>query len=130
LIPYIPVENFQDEVLALIRGALPSNAYESVKSTIEDIVKIPRGGLLSLGFVAALYFTTNGFMTLMRGFNSSYHIAETRSVFRQRMAAIVLTLIISVLVLVSTGLIIFSEAATKYLVSQNILKSKTQVALI
>jgi membrane protein len=130
LIPYIPIHNFQDQLMELIKGILPASAFESVRTTIEDIIKIPRGGLLSFGFIAALYFTTNGFMTLMRGFNSSYHVAETRSPLKQRGVAITLTLIISLLVLVSTILIIFSETATRYLVTHSILKSKTQVAFL
>jgi len=130
LIPYIPIHDFQKELLDLIQDILPSKAYNSARTTIEDIVKIPRGGLLSFGFIAALYFTTNGFMTLMRGFNSSYHVLENRSPVKQRMVAIVLTLIISTLVLISTILLIFSETATKYLVTNSILKTKTQVALL
>ncbi len=130
LIPYIPIDNFQEQLLDLIEGMVPSNAFNSIRTTIEDIIKIPHGGLLSLGFVAALYFTTNGFMTLMRGFNNSYHIAERRTPIKQRMVAIILTLILSTLVLISTILIIFSEFATKYLVQHSILKTKTQIALI
>lgn len=130
LIPYIPIHNFQDKLLELIQGILPSNAFDSARSTIEDIINIPRGGLLSIGFVAALYFTTNGFMTMMRGFNSSFHVAESRSPWQQRKVAVILTLIMSVLVVISTVLIIFSEVATKYLVTHSILKNKTQIALL
>ena len=130
LIPYIPIKNFQGKLLDLVQDMLPSYAFISARSTIEDIIKIPHGGLLSIGFAAALYFTTNGFMTMMRGFNSSYHVAETRSPWQQRKVAIILTFIISTLVLISTVLIIFSEATTKYLVSNSILKNKTQVALL
>ncbi|MBK9413168.1 MAG: YihY/virulence factor BrkB family protein [Bacteroidetes bacterium] len=130
LIPYIPIKGFQNELLNIIEGVLPSAAFASARTTITDIVKIQHSGLLSIGFLTALYFTTNGFMTMMRGFNSSYHASETRSPFRQRMVAIVLTFILSTLVIISTTLIIFSATATKYLVTQSILKSKTQVALI
>jgi membrane protein len=130
LIPYLPIQDFQDQLLDLIKGMLPSSAFNSVKSTIEDIIKIPRGGLLSFGFIAALYFTTNGFMTMMRGFNSSYHIAETRSFWKQREVALILTLILCTLVLISTTLIISSEWATKYLVKHSILKTKTQIMLL
>ncbi len=130
LIPYIPIHDFQSQLLELIQNILPSNAYESARTTIEDIIKIQRGGLLSFGFVLALYFTTNGFMTMMRGFNSSYHVVETRTPFKQRMVALVLTVLLTVLVIVSTALIIFSEIATKYLVKHSILKTKTQIALL
>jgi membrane protein len=130
LIPYLPIKDFQDQLMQLIRDVLPSNAYQSAKSTIEDIIRIQRGGLLSLGFLSALYFTTNGFMTLMRGFNSSYHVSDSRPPWRQRMVALTLTLILSTLVFISTLLIIFSKTATHYLVHKSILKTKTQVALL
>ncbi len=130
LIPYVPINNFQNELLRLIESLLPQNAYESVRTTIEDIIRIPRGGLLSIGFIMALYFTTNGFMTMMRGFNSSYHVVESRTPFQQRKVAFVLTFILSILLIIATLLIISSEMATKYLVQQSILKSKTQVAIL
>lgn len=130
LIPYIPIQNFQGQLLQLIQDVLPKNAYDSARTTIEDIIKIQRGGLLSVGFVLAFYFTTNGFMTMMRGFNSSYHIDETRSPLKQRFVALILTIILAILVIISTTLIIFSEIATKYLVKHSILKTKTQVALL
>src|SRR5437764_6378714 len=50
LIPYVPVANFQDQLLALIQNVLPKNAYEATRETIEDIIKHQRGGLLSLAF--------------------------------------------------------------------------------
>ena len=130
LIPYIPIHNFQEQLLDFIQGILPTNEFRGARNTIDDIIKIPRGGLLSIGFIAALYFTTNAFMTMMRGFNSSYHVIETRSPWKQRMVAVILTFILSTLVLISTLLIIFSEFATKYLVTHSILKTKTQITLL
>ena len=130
LIPYIPIPNFQEQLLDLIQGILPTNEFRGARNTIDDIIKIPRGGLLSIGFIAALYFTTNAFMTMMRGFNSSYHVIENRSPLKQRMVAVILTFILSTLVLISTLLIIFSEFATKYLVTHSILKTKTQITLL
>lgn len=130
VIPFIPIKDFQNQLLELIANILPSNAYEAVRTTIFDIVKIHHGGLLSFGFLTALYFTTNGLMTLMRGFNSSYHVTESRSPIQRRFVAIILTFILSLLVVVATVLIIFSETATNYLVKHHILKNKTQVAMI
>jgi membrane protein len=130
LIPYVPVQDFQDQLLDLIKNLLPNNAYEATRSTIEDIIKHQRGGLLSLGFLLALYFTSNGFMALMKGFNSSYHVSEHRSPTRRRIAALVLTLTLSVLLILATVLIIFGEIATRYLAQHHILKSKTQVWLL
>lgn len=130
LIPYIPVHSFQDSLLDMIKNFLPNNAYEATRSTIEDIIKHQRSGLLSVGFVLALYFTSNGFMAMMKGFNTSYHVSEKRSPVKRRLASLVLTFILSVLLIVATILIIFGEIAIKYLVTHHILKTKTQVWLL
>lgn len=130
MIPYVPVPNFQDQLLSLIQNVLPENAYQATRSTIYDIVKHQRGGLLSIGFLTALYFTTNGFMAMMKGFNNSYHAIESRTPGRQRIVAIVLTLIISFLLILATILIIFGQVFTKFLVKKAILKSKTQIFLL
>jgi len=50
LIPYIPIENFQTQLILLLEDFLPKNAFLAIRSTIEDIVTQPRGGLLSFGF--------------------------------------------------------------------------------
>lgn len=130
LIAYIPIKGFQESLIRLLFETLPQDAKDWTRETIVDIVRIQRGGLLSLGFLLALYFTTNGFMTMMRGFNSSYHILETRPPWKQRLVALVLTLLLSTLVIIATTLIIFSEVATKFLVAKHILKSNTQVVLL
>ena len=130
LIPYIPVDNFQNQLLDLIKNLLPVNAYEATRVTIEDIIIHQRSGLLSIGFLFALYFTSNGFMALMKGFNSSYHISEKRSPSKKRMASVVLTFILSTLLILAIVLIIFGEFAIKYLVAKQILRTKTQIWLL
>ena len=36
LIPYIPIENFQDQLLTLLHDILPHNAFEATRETFED----------------------------------------------------------------------------------------------
>ena len=130
LIPFVPIPNFQDQLLELILNVLPDKAYQATRLTIVDIVKHQHGGLLSLGFLFALYFTSNGFMALMKGFNSSYHVSEKRSPWKQRIAALVLTLIMSFLLIIATLLIIFSEIAIRFLTKEDLIKTKTQVIFL
>lgn len=94
LIPYIPIEGFQEKLLSLIEMVLPSTAYLAVQSTLEDIIKKQNGGLLSFGFFAALFFATNGVTNLMAAFNKSSLQMETRGWLKQRMVAITLTFVI------------------------------------
>lgn len=115
LIPYIPIENFQEKLLGLLAEFMPHNAYEATKGTIMDIVTNQRGGLLSIGFISALYFSTNGFNALITAFNNTYHEIETRTPFQQRLVSILLVIIATLLMTIAIGLIIFSEFALNYI---------------
>jgi len=130
LIPYIPVANFQTQLLLLMKDVLPVDAYLAARETIVDIVSRPRGGLLSIGFLLVIFFSTNGITALIDGFNRSYHVKETRKGFGLRMVALSLTAILSLLIVIAILLIIFSETATKFLVEHHIIKNKMQVFLL
>ena len=98
---------------------MPHNAYEATKDTILDIVKNQRGGLLSIGFISALYFSTNGFNSLITAFNSTYHAIETRTGFQQRMVSILLVIISTLLMTLAIGLIIGSEIALNFVFKED-----------
>lgn len=105
LIPYIPITNFQDSLLNILREFIPAQTYDAVEGTLFDIVKRPRGGLLSLGFLLAMFFATNSVNSMIDAFNKTYYTVETRSAFRQRMVSIFLVFVISILVILAIALI-------------------------
>jgi membrane protein len=111
LIPYIPINHFQDELFNLLKSLLPRAAFETTEETIVDILKTPRSGLLSFGFISALYFSTNGFNALIEAFNETYHEIETRSALMQRLVSILLVIITTLLLLVAIGLIVGAQFA-------------------
>lgn len=121
LIAYIPIENFQDQLLTLLKEFMPHNAYEASRETIEDIVKQRRGGLLSIGFILALFFATNGINAMIEAFNRTYHQVRRRKPIQQRFVAILLTVILSILLFMSIALIIFSQVVMSYLVKTGFL---------
>jgi membrane protein len=130
LIPYIPIENFQYQLLHLMEDVLPYSAFESIKQTIEDLVTRQRGGLLSFGFVMAMYFATNGFNSMITAFNASYHVEESRPMLMQFMVSLGLVLIVTLLLMIAIALIIFSGITLDYLVELGVLKDNFQVFLL
>ena len=130
LIPYLPIHHFQDTLLELLKGVLPGNAYEASKETLIDIVQRQRGGLLSIGFVLALFFATNGISSIIDAFNSTYHSIETRSFIYQRLISVILVFISAVLLTVGICVITFSSIGIDFLVKEGILKSLLAVYLI
>src|SRR6476620_12229871 len=51
LIPYIPIDHFQDQLFNLLQSVMPKDAFKAAEETIADIIQKPRSGLLSFGFI-------------------------------------------------------------------------------
>ena len=109
LIPYIPIDGFQDQLMSLLHMVLPENAYLAVESTLEEIIKKQNGGLLSFGFFAALFFATNGVNNLMRAFNKSSLQIETRGWLKQRLVAIALTFMVFFALVIGLSIMTIGE---------------------
>ncbi|MCC8426954.1 YihY/virulence factor BrkB family protein [Mucilaginibacter sp. UR6-11] len=130
LIAYVPVDNFQDKLLELLRTIMPTYAYLALENTIEDIIKHQNAGLLSLGFITALYFATNGVGTLMQAFNNSSLILEKRTWLKRRSIATLLTVVISVALIIAIAIMIAGESAITYLQSHIASKSHFWIYLL
>ena len=117
LIPYIHIKNFQANLLNLLSTILPYNAYMAFQATIEDIVKHHNGKLLSIGFLSALYFATNGVTNLMQAFNKSSLVSEKRSWLKRRLIAIALTVVISIALLVAITIMTAGESVINFIKS-------------
>lgn len=92
LIPYIPIDNFQENLMDFLSIVIPYQAFEVFQSTFEDIIKKQHGGLLSFGFILAAFFATNGMTNLMMAFNKSSLAKENRSWIQRRGIAVALSL--------------------------------------
>ena len=101
LIPYVTTNNFQHTLLELLDELIPSNIFVMVKSTIVEIISRPKSGLLSLGFLMAVYFATNGIDAVLEGFNQSYHRIKTWPWWKQKFYAFLLMTVISLLGFIS-----------------------------
>lgn len=109
LIPYLPIEGIEQEVFYTFQRILPPDTYDAARSTIDDILTNQRSNLLSFGALLTLIFATNGVNALVSNFTHSYHEVEMRNFWRQQIASMLLTLVLSVLFLVGMVLIIFSS---------------------
>ena len=115
LIPYIPIDGLQETLMELLSTVLPPSTNEITFATLDDIINNPRGGLLSIGFILALYFSTNGIDSLIEAFNASYHIRESRPLIQQKILSLGLTLLLSMMLIIAISSIIFGKLAVNYL---------------
>lgn len=130
LIPYIPIDNFQNELLMLIQNLVPDSTYETIEETLTDIITQPRGDLLSFGFFAALIFSTNGLASMMSAFDATVNSFYRRTWLSQRITAIIMLLVLSVLLTVAIALLTGGQAFIQYLEEHRILQDHFTVYLL
>jgi membrane protein len=122
LIPFIPIDHFQETLLALLQEVIPQSAWESVRSTFIDIVTRPHSSWLSIGFVLALFFSTNGINSMIEAFNASFHSMETRGLLAQRWVAFVLVLVLAFMLIIAITFITAGSALLQYLRNEGFLQ--------
>jgi membrane protein len=123
LIPYIQIDGFQEELFILLQEVFPPKTYDATKSTLDDIVTNQNGGLLSIGFLFAVYFSTNGVNSLIEAFNATIHIKESRPILKQRLVSLFLTGVLGVLLFLAITIILTTQNFMDYLVEKELVSN-------
>lgn len=129
LIPFIHIKNFQGELFILIQQLVPASTFLVIEDTIKGILNEQHGEWLSIGFFMALLFSTNGLASMMSAFDATIHSINRRSWWSQRLAAIYLLLILSILLTVAIASLTGGQAIINYLVNHNIIRDSLTVYL-
>jgi len=111
LIPYIPIQGFQDDFLGFVQQSVPPTTYDAIYKIINDILHNSHSGLLSTGFLMAILLMTNGVNAILGGFESSHHIHITlkRKFFRQYFVALALSILLSFVLIITVAAIVIFE---------------------
>ena len=129
LLPLFPVSTdylvlFQQST----RGFIPDQAHDYLFNILSGVVSTPRGGLLSVGFIFALVFSSSGMVTLMYGFHKSYErVFNKRSYIKNRLLAIALTILVAGIFVTSIFLIIFGTPLLQLLIDKTNLNSYSAI---
>ncbi|MDD2631866.1 MAG: YihY/virulence factor BrkB family protein [Bacteroidales bacterium] len=130
IIPFVPIRDFQPTLLTALQEVIPATLWWHVSSTLTEIITRPRSDLLSIGFILALYFSTNGIASIIEGFNSTVHAIETRSWLKQRLVSLFLLVVISVLIIILISLSIIGGYIIRWLMNEGILTDFFTILMI
>ncbi len=110
LIPFVPIEGFQEDLMSFIFRVMPSQeASNAVAYVLNDIANNKYVELLSFGFFLSIFLMTNGVNAILSGFEYTYHDIQTRTVVRQYLVSLAISLILSFMLLLTVTLIVFIE---------------------
>ena len=115
LIPYLPISNeFIRQLHGLIRDVIPGEKNNSaIIKFIDDIIKKPKNDLLSLGFLLALFYSSNAVIGIMRAFDKNYVGFKKRKMINRRVTALQLTSVLFVLMFASLLVLIMQSSVLK-----------------
>lgn len=123
LIPYIPIQGFQDDFLGFVQQSVPPTTYEAVFKIINDILHNSNSGLISTGFFMAIILMTNGVNAILGGFENSHHIdfSHKRKFLRQYLVSLALSILLAFLLIVTVAAIVIFEVIIQKTKIQDVL---------
>jgi membrane protein len=130
LIPFIPIPNFQEELIRLFETILPVNAFSFLETTIVDVVTKKSGGFLLLMFVGTIIFSTNGIHAIIHSFVVSAHSFKSRTWVNQRKISIVLLFVVLGMIGLAGFMVIFGKMAITSLVEMGVIERHVVIFLL
>lgn len=117
LVPYMPIpEQFKYQVTTVVKDVIRSpQIQEYALSFIEDFFNRPQTGLLSIGFLLAIFYSSNAIMVVIRTFDRSLHKRVKPRFLRKRLRAIRLTTVVMLLFIAAIFLLLAQGAVFKWI---------------
>ena len=117
LIPHLPIsDEFIEQLFSLIRDVMPGEKNNGgLIKFLSDILSKPRTGLLSTGFLLAMFFSSNAVMGIMRSFDKNYIGFKKRAGYHERVVALRLTFILFILFFLTLLALIMQGSVLRWL---------------
>lgn len=132
LLALIPFLMFLTSVIGIVLGSgtgtrhalfnylgrvMPPSAFQLIDSTMVEIASASSGSKLSFGILAALWAASNGLGAITTSLNTAYDVKETRPWWKQRLTAIGLTIVLSILIISALLLVVAGGRIAEWLAS-------------
>jgi membrane protein len=108
-------DDLRGELFSYLRQVMPGSAFELVQTTLKEVTENSSGGKLTIGILITLWSASAGIDNLRGALNEVYNLKETRSWWKTKLLAVLLTLGIGVLVFVTIGALFYGTQLLDYL---------------
>lgn len=95
-------------LLAYFADLLPAPAFQLLNQITGEVATTASGEKLSIGIVVGLWLASGGVASIISSLNAAFHVVESRSWFKVRGIALLLTLVISILIISALGIVLVS----------------------
>ncbi len=132
LIPYFPIsDQITQEILVLTQYFAPNEqTYFLVKDFLEDFLNTPRSGLLSIGFILVVWYSSNALMGIMHSFNRSLSHVTERNFYQDRWMAIRMTTVLILFILITVTLLVTQGTLFHFLMEKLEIRNRLLIWVI
>jgi membrane protein len=132
LIPYLPIAGqIKKQLQYITKDITPNqNTYTLVNQFLEDFLDKPRAGLLSFGFLLALFYSSNAMIGIMHSFNKSLIYNSKRTALQTRWMAIKLTLLFLAMVIGSVIILVTQAELLRSLMKWMHITNRASIRLL
>lgn len=102
---FLGADRFSETAVHLIFDTWPQVIAEPLAAQVQQVLTVPRGGLLTVSVLAAAYFASNGVEALRISLNRAYRVPETRPWYLTRLLSL-LYVLISVFILAAISVVL------------------------
>ncbi|WP_298118927.1 YihY/virulence factor BrkB family protein [Flavobacterium sp.] len=127
LIPYIPIDGFQEDFLGFVKDGVPPTTYDAIFKIINDILHNSHSGLISTGVIMAVLLMTNGVNAILGGFENSQHITVKRAFVRQYLVALGMSILLSLILIITVAAIVIFEVLIQKTKIQDVLSESIPI---
>lgn len=128
LLHYLPLT--EPSLVNMITQYLPSSIRELLVDIIGELYNKASTTLVSVTVITALWSAARGFLAIIKGLNGVYRIKETRNYFKLRFVASIYTLVFTVIIVISLGILVFGNKIYIYIQSRLPLLSDLALVVI
>lgn len=100
-------EGLKGELFGYVRQVMPRDAFNLVRTTVEEIVESSSTGKLTLGLAITLWSASAGIDSVRNALNAVYGLRESRWWWKTKLQSLAITLLLIFLVAIVLGIVFY-----------------------
>lgn len=105
------------DILDGLRAILPNNVFSLVDTTVVELVGTQNAGLLGASIALTIWSASSGFRAVIKGLNKAYNVKDSRSFIKRSFVAIIFTLALVIIIMLTLAMLVFGEIIGKYILA-------------
>jgi membrane protein len=114
LTSYLPAD-VMNQMITSVQTIAPPEMTQIIRDQLTSIAQRENGGLLTFGFLFALWSSSSAVVAVCDALNQAYDIEEARPWWKVRLTGILLTLGLAAFIVVALGLVLAGPLAAEWL---------------